>query len=198
MFSCREDFEFVLFANLHLLPKKVFLQREKYDEELEESRLCFLLCSYLQEKSREQGRADLSWLPSGGCCSPMPTPGLDSRAETHSSGRKRQKENLFDVLHFQKEMLLLKWFCGWNHNVSKLGCLGSQALLHQAFFHLPTCLQRQMLPLQPGGANMLFDCKYWCWGREMCARALEFKEYWKAFLVTILTFSLYEKKFKYI
>lgn len=140
--------------------KKVFLQREKYDEELEESRLCFLLCSYLQEKSREQGRADLSWLPSGGCCSPMPTPGLDSRAETHSSGRKRQKENLFDVLHFQKEMLLLKWFCGWNHNVSKLGCLGSQALLHQAFFHLPTCLQRQMLPLQPGGANMLFDCKY--------------------------------------
>lgn len=156
MLSCREDFEFVLFASLHLLPKK----REKYDEELEESRLCFLLCSYLQEKSREQGRADLSWLPPGRCCPPMPTLGLYSRAETHSSGRKRQKD-LLDVLHLQREMLL-KWFCGLNRSGKRHvhGCLGSRLCSTRPFFIFPRAYsQCQMLPLQPGGANMLFDCK---------------------------------------
>lgn len=135
--------------------KKFFLQREKHDEKLEESRLCFSLCSYLQ-KSHEQSRADLSWLPPEGCCPPVPTPGPDARAETHRYGKKRQKANLFDVLHFQKETLL-KWFYGWYHSEKQHvhGCLGSQALLHQAFFHLPT-----RLLMAPDAASPTWWCQH--------------------------------------
>lgn len=156
--TCREDFEFVLFCKSAFAAKKSFFYRERSMMRNVRSQDCVFHCAVTCRR-RATSRADLSWLPPGGCCPPVPTPGPDARAETHRYGKKRQKANLFDVLHFQKETLL-KWFYGWYHSEKQHvhGCLGSQALLHQAFFHLPT-----RLLMAPDAASPTWWCQHAVW-----------------------------------
>lgn len=96
------------FVSPHLLPKKSFFTTGKVLWETREAKTVKLpegdepQAGHGTDFSYLPCRQVFPALPSGGCCSQMPTSGLSPRAETHSSGSK----TLFhDVLCSQKEAI---------------------------------------------------------------------------------------------